>query len=386
MYERSLELPGSGSKSFFLWGPRQAGKSTLLKKTYPDAIWVDLLKSDELRSYTTRPERLRLETAEGMAARGVQVVIDEIQNVPALLNEVHWLIENRGLCFALCASSARKLRRKGVNLLGGRALRYELSGLTANELGTDFDLKRILNRGYLPPHYDAADLGEAERQITAYVSDYLRQEILNEGQTRNLASFSDFLDAAALRDGSVVNFSNIARETGVSSVTVKNYFEILTDTLIGRWLPAYRKRPKGREVLSRKFYFSDVGVVNHLARRGEVLPGSEAFGKAFENWVFHELSAYVAYRSPGAKVCHWRLPGGQEVDFLIDGRVAIEAKAREVITKDHLKGLRALRREHPEVERTAVVCTEPKPLRTDDGIDVLPAPAFVERLWGGELI
>ena len=244
----------------------------------------------------------------------------------------------------------------------------------------------MLNLGYLPPHYDAADLNEAGEQIAAYVSDYLRQEILNEGLTRNLAAFSDFLDAAALRDGSAVNFSNIARETGVSSMTVKNYFDILTDTLIGRWLPAYRKRPKGREALSPKFYFSDVGVVNHLARRGEVLPGSEAFGKAFENWVFHEIPAYVSYRAPRAKVCHWRLPSGQEVDFLVDGRVAIEAKARDVITKDHLRGLRSLRRVHPEVGRMVVVCTEARPWRTDDGIDVLPASVFVERLWAGELL
>ncbi len=379
-------LPDSGSRSFFLWGPRQVGKSTLLRKTYPDAIWVDLLKSDELRRYAARPELLRREVAEGVTAHDTQIVIDEIQNVPALLNEVHWLIENRGLRFALCASSARKLRRKGVNLLGGRALRYELSGLTAHELGTDFDLKRMLNHGYLPPNYDAADINEAGEQIAAYVSDYLRQEILNEGLTRNLALFSDFLDAAALRDGSAVNFSNIARETGVSSVTVKNYFNILTETLIGRWLPAYRKRPKGREATSPKFYFSDVGVVHHLARRGEVLPRSEAFGKAFENWIFHEITAYVSYRAPRAKVCHWRLPSGREVDFLIDGRVAIEAKAREVITIDHLRGLHALRRAHPEVTRMVVVCTEAKPWRTDDGIDVLPASVFVKRLWTGELL
>ena len=361
------------------------GMSTLLKKTYPDAVWVDLIKSDELRRYATRPELLRREVAEGVAAHGTQIVIDEIQNVPALLNEVHWLIENRGLRFALCASSARQLRAKGVNLLGGRALRYELAGLTAHELGADFDLRRMLNHGYLPPNYDAADLNEAGEQIAAYVSDYLRQEILNEGLTRNLAAFSDFLDAAALRDGSVVNFSNIARETGVSSMTVKNYFDILTDTLIGRWLPAYRKRPKGREAASPKFYFADVGVVNHLARRGEVLSGSEAFGKAFENWVFHEISAYVSYRAPRAKVCHWRLPSGWEVDFLIDGRVAVEAKARDVITKDHLRGLRALRRAHPELARMVVVCTEARSWRTDDGIDVLPASVFVDRLWAGEL-
>ena len=272
------------------------GKSTLLRQRYPDARRIDLLKSDELRRYITRPELLRQEIeAEGPDA-SQQIVIDEVQKAPALLDEVHWLMENRGLHFALCGSSARKVRRGGANLLGGRALRYELSGLTAGELGSDFDLDRMLNHGYLPRMYESS---RPRRMLDAYVADYLREEIAAEGLVRNLPAFADFLDAAALRDGEMVNFSNIARECGVSNPTAKGYFGILEDTLLGKWLPAYRKRRKRRLIGSPKFYFADVGVVNRLARRGALSPGSELYGKAFENWVFHELSAFVKLHGRG---------------------------------------------------------------------------------------
>jgi predicted AAA+ superfamily ATPase len=206
---------------------------------------------------------------------------------------MHWLIENRGLHFALCGSSARKVKRGTANLLGGRAMRYELSGLTAGELGSEFDLDRMLNHGYLPRIYQAS---RPKRILEAYVSDYLKEEIAAEGLVRNLPVFSAFLDAAALSDGEVVNFSNVARDCGVSSHTTKSHFEILVDTLLGCWLPSYRKRPKRRVVAAPKFYFADIGVVNHLAKRGEVIAGSELYGKAFESWVFHELSAYRSYR------------------------------------------------------------------------------------------
>ncbi len=383
MYKRSLKLPEAGTESFFLWGPRQVGKSTLLRQTYPDGHWLDLLKNEEYQRYTTRPERLRLELEELSPTSGFQVVIDEIQNVPALLNEVHWLIENRGTHFALCASSARNLRRGGINLLGGRALRYELLGLTSGELGKEFDLGRLLNHGYMPRMYAS---NRPRRLVDAYVADYLRQEIANEARIQSLPMFSNFLEAAALRDGAIVNFTNIGRETGVSYKTVKSYFNILVDTLLGRWLPAYRKLPKGRETASPKFYFADAGIVNHLAKRGEVIEGSQDFGKAFENWVFHELSAFLSYRQTFEDLSHWRLPSGIEVDFLVGSRLAVEARARPTITRNHLKGLRALRREHPDFQRLMVVCLEAKPWRTEDGIDVVPAEVFAERLWAGELL
>ena len=383
MFNRLLNLPPPGTETFFLWGPRQVGKSTLLKQQYPDARLIDLLKSDELRRYSTRPELLRQEIEAEPPDAAQQIVIDEVQKAPALLDEVHWLIENRGLRFALCGSSARKVRRGAANLLGGRALRYELRGLTAGELGADFDLDRILNHGYLPRMYESS---RPRRMLDAYVADYLREEIAAEGLVRNLPAFSDFLDAAALSDAEMVNFTNVARECGVSGPTAKAYFGILEDTLLGNWLPAYRRRRKRRLTAAPKFYFADVGLVNRLARRGELSPGSELYGKAFENWVFHELSAFVGYTEADARLSYWRLPSGVEVDFLIgDIDVAVEAKASARINRGHLRGLRTLADEHPGVRRRIVVCLEPRPRRTDDGIDVLPATAFVRRLWAGEL-
>ena len=383
MFDRSLVLPQPGSETFFLWGPRQAGKSTLLRGCYPDAYWVDLLNSEVFRRYLDHPEYLRQELAAAAPLAGRQIVIDEVQKVPALLDEVHWLIENRGLHFALCGSSARKVRRGAANLLGGRAVRYELRGLTAGELGAAFDLSRMLNHGYLPRIYQAA---RPRRLLDAYIADYLREEVAAEGLVRNLPAFSGFLDAAALSDGEMVNFSNIARECGVSSPTAKAYFEILNDTLLGRWLTAYRRRRKRRVIGAPKFYFADVGVVNRLIRRGELTPGSPLYGKAFENWVFHELSAGIEYQEWDLELTYWRLPSGIEVDFVLgDMEIAVEAKASARITRDHLRGLRTLMEEHPGVRRRIVVCLEPRARRTDDGIDILPAADFIRRLGQGSL-
>ena len=383
MFERLLPSLASGEETFFLWGPRQAGKSTLLRQRYPAGFWVDLLKGEEFRRYVARPELLRQELDAAGPDPERQIVIDEVQKVPALLDEVHWLIENRGLHFALCGSSARKVRHGAANLLGGRALRYELRGLTAGELGADFELDRALNHGYLPRMYEAS---QPRRLLDAYISDYLRQEVAAEGLVRNLPAFSDFLDVAALRDGDPVNYSNVARECGVSGPTAKAYFGILEDTLLARWLPAWRRRAKRRLARAPKFYFEDVGVVNRLARRGELERGSDRYGKAFENWVFHELSAFVGYRDLDEQLTYWRLPSGIEVDFVLgDMRLAIEAKASARITRDHLKGLRTLVEEHQHVGRRAVVCLEARARRTDDGIDILPAEDFARRLWQGDL-
>ncbi len=383
MFERSLVLPDPGRESFFLWGPRQTGKSNLLTQRYPEVRRIDLLKADEFRRYAIHPESLRQEIEAEEPTPGRQIVIDEIQRVPALLDEVHWLIENRGLHFALCGSSARKVRRGAANLLGGRALRYHLHGLTAGEIGSGFDLRRMLNHGYLPRMYEAR---RPRRLLDAYIADYLREEIAAEGLVRNLPAFAGFLDAAALGDGAIVNCSTIARECGVSSNTVKGYFRILEDTLLGRSLPAWRKRPKRRTIGAPKFYFADVGVVNRLARRGDLLPGSELYGLAFENWVFHELSAFIDYREWDGELAYWRLAGGTEVDFVLgDMQLAVGAKASARITRDHLKGLRSLVEDHPEVGRRVVVSLEPRARRTEDGIDILPAEVFADRLWAGEL-
>jgi uncharacterized protein len=382
MFKRALKLPAPGTETFFLWGPRQTGKTTLLRQTYPDAIWIDLLKADEYRRYLEHPERLRQEL-QAESAVG-QVVIDEVQKVPALLDEVHWLHENRNVRFALCGSSARKVRHGGANLLGGRALRYELHGLTAREIGPTFDLDRALNHGWLPRIYTS---DQSRRLLSSYVGDYLKEEVAAEGLVRNLPVFSEFLDKAALSDGELVNSSNIARDCGVSSHTVKSHFGILEDTLLGRWLPAYTRRPKRRVITAPKFYFNDVGIVNFLARRGRLERGAELYGKAFESWVLHELTAHTAYSDSESQLSYWRLASGIEVDFVVDDfRIAIEAKATRNVTSDHLKGLRHVAQDHARVGSRIVVCLEPKRRRTDDGISILPPEAFVEDLASGRIV
>lgn len=381
MINRKLVLPQPCEETFFLWGPRQSGKSTLLRRQYPDAIWIDLLKSEEFRRYLSHPELLRQELPT--AGPTPFVVIDEIQKVPALLDEVHWLHENRAVRFALCGSSARKVRRGHANLLGGRALRFQLLGLAAGELGTDWDLDRMLNHGTLPRIYLSA---QPRRLLGAYVADYLKEEVAAEGLSRNLPAFSAFLNVAALSDTELINFSSIARECGVSSQTIRGYFDILEDTLLGRWLPAYRKRAKRRVIGAPKFYFSDVGVVNSLAKRGRLELGSELYGKAFENWCFHELCAYRFYREPDAELAYWRLASGIEVDFVLDDlRLAIEAKATRKVRPELLTGLRQLKVDHPNVGRRLVVSLEPKRRNTPDGIEILPVATFVEMLWEGAL-
>lgn len=380
MFQRALALPIAGTETFFLWGPRQTGKTTLLRETYPDALWIDLLKAEEFRRYLQNPERLREEV---IATRPQQVVIDEVQKVPQLLDEVHWLLENTESQFALCGSSARKVKRGAANLLGGRAVRRELHGLLSVEVGAPLDLDRFLNHGVLPSIYTSE---RPRRRLEAYVADYLREEIAAEALVRNLPTFSTFLNVAALSDAELVNFSNIARECGVSAPTIKAYFEILTDTLLGRWLPAYTKRPKRRVIGAPKFYFADVGVANHLARRGQLERGGELYGKAFENWIFHELSAYNHYAEAFAELSYWRLASGTEVDFVVNSMsVAIELKTTANVTSTHLKGLRELARDHPDVGRRLLVCLEPRPRRTDDGIDILPVQDFCDQLHAGEV-
>lgn len=378
--KRKLHLPPAARETFFLWGPRQTGKSTLLRNEYPDAVWIDLLKAEEYRRYLDNPEYLRQELPD--QGEMPFVVIDEVQKLPGLLDEVHWLHENRGVQFALCGSSARKVRRGHANLLGGRAIRYEMFGFVSAELYPDFDLNRLLNHGYLPRIYLAA---RPQRILNAYVANYLKEEIAAEGLVRNLPVFSNFLNLASLSDTEAVNFSTIARDCGVSSQTVREYFQILEDTMLGRWLPSFRKRPKRRVTAAPKFYFSDVGVVNFLAKRGTVQQGSELYGKAFENWCFHEMNAYNMYNEAFAEFFYWRLVGGTEVDFIVnDMEVAIEVKSSEKITAKHLKGLRSLKADHPYVRRRMIVCNEEKLRTTEDKIEIIPAATFAAKLWDGE--
>ena len=379
-YTRLLRLRADPPATFFLWGPRQSGKSTLLGAEFPEVPWVDLLLPATYRRYLQAPELL----IEEQRRHGADfIVIDEVQKVPALLDVVHWLIERRGVHFALCGSSARKVRRGQANLLGGRGERRELHGLSAMEIGPEVDLGRLLNHGYLPPIYDAA---RPLPLLDAYVSQYLKEEIAAEGLVRRLPAYADFLALAALSDGDAVNYTTIARDTGTSSQTVRGYFEILEDTLLGRFLPAYRRRPKRRVVAAPKFYFADVGVVNFLARRGALEPGGELFGKAFENWVFHELCCYNAYRARYADFSYWRLSSGIEVDFVVNHiDCAVEAKAVSRMRSDHAKGLRELKVDHPETGRRIVVSLDPHDRTTADGIELLHHRTFLTQLWQGSL-
>lgn len=385
MIKRKLALPAKPEESFFLWGPRQSGKSMLLKADYPGAIWYDLLKTDLYVRLIEKPNLLREELLFTKSEKKTNfVVIDEIQKIPALLDEVHWLIENAGFVFGLCGSSARKVRRGHANLLGGRAVRYELFGFVSEEIGSDFDLVRIINQGYLPRHYLTTS---HERLVRSYVNDYLKEEIATEALVRNLPAFSNFLAAAALSDTELINYATIARDCGISGPAVKEYFQILIDTMLGRFLEAYRKRPKRRVIGAPKFYFSDVGVVNYLAKRGKLAPGSELFGKAFENWVFHELCAHRAYSGIDYDLSYWRLASSIEVDFIVGNMdVAIEAKSCIRVTLDHLQGLREIIKDHPKLKRRILISLEDRARKTEDGIEILPYSVFTKYLWSGNLI
>lgn len=381
MYKRALSLK-SPKKSFFLWGQRQTGKSSLLRETFKNDLYINLLESDLFLEYSTRPSLLR-ERLHHLKA-GEIVIIDEVQKIPSLLDEIQNLIESKKIIFGLCGSSARKLKRGHGNLLGGRARRYELFGLSAFELREDFDLNRLLTRGYLPSFYLDDDY---EHSHQSYVSDYLKEEILAEGLTRSIAIFSRFLETAAFSDSEIINFSNIAREVGVSVKTVQAHFEILEDTLTGGFLPAYTKKIKRRTRQSPKFYFFDVGIVNFLSKRKNLLPRSSDFGKAFENWVYHELKCYKSYVKNDLDISYWALTTGVEVDFILnDMEIAIEVKSSDRITSDHLKNLREVKKDYPKIKSRFVVSLEKQIRTTDDGITILPYQEFIRRLWAGDLI
>lgn len=380
MYKRVLKLPLLPKRSFFLWGPRQVGKTSLLESTYPQAPLISLLLNEELTALKSRPGQLR-ERVKDLKTKFI--IIDEVQKVPELLDEIHYLIEKEKVVFGLCGSSARKLKKSHANLLGGRAIRFELLGLTSFELGKDFDLVKLLNRGALPAIYPDDNYRQLHK---SYCTDYLKEEIFDEGLVRKLAPFSQFLEFAALSDAEVISLETFARDVGVAAPTIRSYFDILSDTLIGRYLPAYRRRPKRKIVTSPKFYFADLGVVNFFAQRGEIHPRSELFGKAFENWVHHELTAYLAYNERNETLTYWKVHQGPEVDFIIGlMKAGIEAKATANVHADHLKGLRQLGMDYPEAKRRYVVSLETFSRRTEDDITILSVSDFCQRLWAGEL-
>lgn len=385
MYQRILDLKLTSSETGFLWGPRQTGKSTLLRDRFPSAVRYDLLLSNVYQRLVAQPSLIRQECeAKGLTGttQTDPVIIDEVQKVPALIDEVHWLIENRGIRFILCGSSARKLRRGHPNLLGGRAVRYHLHPLVYPEIPA-FDLQAALNRGLLPRHYRS---GSAHRLLEAYVGDYLREEIAAEALTRNVPAFSRFLEVAALSNGELINFQNVASECGVSAPTVKEYFQILEDTLVGQRLEGFRRRAKRRAIGKPRFYFFDVGVVAQITGRGAVEPGSELFGRAFEHYIQMEVSAHRHYTALNYPLHYWRTASGFEVDLVLgDGEVAVEAKSSRIVKDHHLKGIRAFKDEFP-VRRPIVVSMDEAPRKTEDGIEILPYRDFLERLWAGDVV
>jgi len=380
-----IGFPKHIRETCFLWGPRQTGKSTLLKTLFPKAQRYDLLLANEYQRLLLRPEIIREECASlGILGSNQKapIVIDEIQKLPILLDEVHWMIENWGLYFILCGSSARKLKRGHGNLLGGRALRYELHPLVSAEI-PDFSLNRALNQGLLPRHYLSEN---PERRLHAYVGDYLREEIFAEALCRNIQAFSRFLEVAALSNGEMVQYQNIAMECGVSAPTVKEYYQILIDTLLGRFLPSYRKKNKRRVIGASKFYFFDVGVLASLTRRKKVEPRTELFGKAFEHFLFLEISAHSDYSGKFYPLTYWRTASGFEVDFILgDHEIAIEAKATQQVQEGHLKGLRAFQEEF-KPRRSIVVSLDPNPRKLSSGIEVIPWKVFLSNLWAGKIM
>lgn len=374
---RLLDVSLPPHQSAFLCGPRRVGKSYWIRQNYPHAPLVDLLQTDVFAEYAARPALLR----ERFASRGASlVVIDEVQKVPALLDEVHWLIENTPLSFLLTGSSARKLRRGHANLLAGRAWRRTMVPLSLLEVDA-LDLERVMVSGLLPPHFLSAHPLD---DLRAYVADYLKEEIAAEAAAQNIPAFAEFLRVAALTSSELLNYTNVARETGVSAKVVRSYFEILEDTYLGFRLPPWRRAKKRRLIETDKFYFFDVGVANFLARR-QPQQGSQEFGKAFEHYILMELKAYQSYRAPDLELSFWRTASGYEVDFVAgDLGLAVEVKGGTRVHDGDLRGLRALAEEH-RVGHRVIVCLESEPRVLADGIEVLPWRVFVQRLWSGDL-
>lgn len=373
---RALDLAAaSAARSLFLLGPRQTGKTVLVRQALPEARYLNLLDSDLYLSLSRRPALLR----ELVQPADRLVVIDEIQKLPELLDEVHLLLDGGSVRFVLTGSSARKLRRGGVNLLGGRARSRVLHPFVARELGDAFDLRRALDVGTLPAIYLSDDPAQ---DLRAYAGDYLRQEVAAEGLTRNIPAFSRFLEVAALCNGQLLNYSAIASDAQVPVSTVREYFQILEDTLIAHRLEPYRASVKRKPIVTPKLYFFDVGVARHLQQRRGLRAGSPEFGEAFEAHLHHELRSYIDTRGDG-ELCYWRSKSGFEVDFVLNRRTAVEVKAKSAVAQRDLRGLLALREEQL-LERYLCVSLESRPRRSE-GIEVLPWRDFLARLWADEL-
>lgn len=386
--QRLLVLDLPPGQAAFLWGARKTGKSTYLKAHFPDAVYYDLLKSDLQAALIKNPHEFREEILALPAEKRLYpVIVDEVQKVPSLLDEIHWLIEHASISFILCGSNARKLKRGAANLLGGRAWRFNFYPLVYPEI-PDFDLLRALNSGLIPSHYLSPYY---ERSLRAYVHDYLYEEIRAEALTRNLPAFARFLDAVAFSHGELINYSNIARDCAISAKTVQEYYHILEDTLIGYFIPPFVKKQK-RDIITHtpKFYLFDVGLVNQLIQRKcAQLKGAET-GKNFEHFIILEIIAYRGLSEKEFQICFWRTKTKLEVDVILgQGEVAIEIKLSADIKKTDLAGLVAFQEEHGPRE-ALVVCQVPRARRIEVGpqhhITLLPWQEFLQRLWAHDIL
>lgn len=381
--KRLLKLDLPRGQSAFLWGPRKTGKSTFLKDTFPHSLVYDFLKTDLALEFAKRPSLLREQLlAKDGAVLKNPVILDEVQKAPQILDEVHWLIENRGLRFILCGSSARKLRRGKSNLLGGRAWRFEMFPLVSAELGR-IDLIRALNHGLIPDHYLRDDY---QKSLSGYVQDYLREEVFAEGLTRNIPAFARFFDAVGYSHGKMTNFSNIARDCGVDAKTVKEYYQILADTLLGRMVEPFPKK-RSRQIITKapKFYLFDVGVAGALINRTIPEERGEFFGRAFEHFMFTEIAAHSSYSELNYRIQYWRTKSGLEVDFVLgEAEVAIEVKGRSLVDNRELRPLAAFADEHRP--KSALIVSLEREERVVGKIHVLPWREFLERLWSGKII
>ena len=378
LVQRIQTIDPPKDRSAFLWGPRKTGKTTLLRQQFPQACWIDLLDYDLFLSLSQRPSSLQ-QILDAQLSK--TVVIDEVQKIPNLMDEIHWLIENRGYQFILCGSSARKIRRGKSGLLGGRAWRFELFPLVTRELKS-FDLDRALHVGLIPSHFFASN---PEMDLKGYVQDYLKEEVQAEALTRNLPAFSKFLRSAAITNGMLLNYSNAARESGVSVKTIREYYQILEDTLIGRQLAPWRKAKKRRLIETAKFFFFDMGIVSNLLDQRTLAPGTSEYGRAFEHFILQECWAYRHYSKLEFPISFWRTASGSEVDLILgDAEVAIEVKS-SASAADRTKGLHLFLEEN-KCRKSFIISKEQRPRKISPQITVLPWQNFCEMLWAGDIL
>ncbi|PIE89368.1 MAG: ATPase [Acidobacteria bacterium] len=376
-YKRVLNIPELlKRKSFFLFGPRSTGKTTLVHQQLSNVMIYDLLRAKTYSRLLKNPELIEQEYIEGKT-----VVIDEIQKLPAILDEVHRLIEKRGITFLLTGSSARKIKHGGANLLAGRAWSASLFALTYQEID-DFNLDRYLNYGGLPQVYTSE---YPEEELISYVGTYLQEEIKAEAVTRNIQAFAEFLEIVALSNGCELNYQSFADDCRVSPNTIKNYLQILEDTLLGFPLRAYKKTKKRKAISRSKFYLFDIGVTNYLARRSRIKSRSKEYGDVFEHFIMLEVRAYLSYLRKRSPMYYWRSTSGTEVDLILDDQLAIEIKSTEFVQSRHLKGLRALK-EEGLISRYMVVSHDERKRITDDGIEIMPWELFLRNLWEDKLL